>query len=91
MVYQKTIWKDRVAQRPRTYIESSNADGSITHVPAEGTITEAGTPVNASNLNKIENELYILSAQLEEITSDIDAGIFTDTAMGIPINGGSFV
>jgi hypothetical protein len=63
MAYIKTVWKDRVVQRPRTYIESANADGSITHVPSEGTVTEAGTPVNASNLNKIENELYRLGTQ----------------------------
>lgn len=63
MAYDKTIWKDRVVQRPRTYIETANPDGSITHIPSEGTVTEAGTPVNATNLNKIENELYRLGTQ----------------------------
>ncbi|MEK4006103.1 C1q-like domain-containing protein [Paenibacillus sp. FSL H3-0333] len=69
MAYDKTVWKDRVVQRPRTYIESANADGSITHIPSEGSITEVGTPVNASNLNKIENELYSLSTQLNGVVN----------------------
>lgn len=65
MAYNKTVWKDRVVSRPRTYIETSNADGSITHTPSEGTISEAGTPVNAINLNKIETELMEKSTRLD--------------------------
>lgn len=65
MAYNKTVWKDRVVSRPRTYIETSNADGSITHTPSEGTISETGTPVNAINLNKIETELAEKSTRLD--------------------------
>lgn len=71
MAYNKTIWRDRVVSRPRTYRESVNADGSITHIPSEGNISEAGTPVNANNLNKIEDELTRLGTQLAEIAINI--------------------
>lgn len=72
MAYTKTTWKDRLVQRPRTYIETTNPDGSITHVPSEGVITEAGTPVNALNLNRIENGLEAVSAAADMLRTDVD-------------------
>lgn len=72
MAYTKTTWKDRLVQRPRTYFETTNSDGSITHVPSEGAITEAGTPVNALNLNKLENGLEAVSVAADTLRTDVD-------------------
>lgn len=55
MVYQKTEWKDQNVESPRTYSVRQNLDGTITLLDAFGEITEVGTPVNAENMNKIEN------------------------------------
>ncbi|KQL54506.1 hypothetical protein AN964_14025 [Heyndrickxia shackletonii] len=54
MAYAKTDWKNRVVERPRTFKFQQNADASVTLIPDEGQIIEPGTPVNAENMNKIE-------------------------------------
>lgn len=54
MPYTKTIWKDRVVQNPNTYTKSGETSSEITLVAKPGTVTEAGTPLNATNLNKLE-------------------------------------
>ena len=35
----------------------NNPDGTVTLIPAPGTIVEPGTPVNAANLNGLEDDL----------------------------------
>ncbi|KRQ86063.1 hypothetical protein ABG79_02195 [Caloramator mitchellensis] len=57
-MYNKTLWKDRIVEKPRTYQVQNNSDGTITLIPTEGTIVEAGTPITAYNLNKIEDGIY---------------------------------
>lgn len=57
MAYDPTVWEDRVVERPRTYQIQNNPDGTITLIPAPGQVYEEGTPVNATNLNKLEQGL----------------------------------
>ena len=57
MNYTPTEWKDRVVEKPRTFNMQQNPDGTITLIPAPGTVVQEGTPVNAANLNKIEQGL----------------------------------
>jgi hypothetical protein len=52
--YNKTTWQDRLVQFPNRFVLTDNGDGTYTLVPAPGTITQIGTPLSASNLNKIE-------------------------------------
>ena len=52
--YTPTEWKDRVVEKPRTFNMQNNPDGTVTLTPAPGTVVQEGTPVNAANLNKIE-------------------------------------
>ena len=54
MSYEPINWKDRIVEKPRTYNVQNNPDGTITLIPAPGTVIEEGTPVNAANLNKLE-------------------------------------
>lgn len=54
MSYTPTEWKDRVVEKPRTFNMQNNPDGTVTLTPAPGTVVQEGTPVNAANLNKIE-------------------------------------
>ncbi|MCF6461505.1 hypothetical protein [Clostridium sp. Cult3] len=55
MAYERTIWKNREVERPRTFKKIENPDGTITLVPAEGNIIEPGTPIIAQNMNNIED------------------------------------
>ena len=55
MAYEPINWKDHVVERPRTYTEVVNGDGSITHTPAPGEIIQQGTPQSATNFNKMDN------------------------------------
>lgn len=55
MAYTKTEWKDQNVENPRTYTVRDNGDSTVTLMDAFGTVTELGTPVNAENMNKIEN------------------------------------
>jgi len=52
--YVKTTWTDRIVQKPLTYTQQNNGDGTTTLIPAEGTITQSGTPITASALNNME-------------------------------------
>lgn len=65
MSYEKTIWKDRVVEKPNTYRSVENSDGTITLYPITGQVIEKGTPVSAANLNKIENGIVELNEKLD--------------------------
>ena len=55
MAYVKNIWVDQDVERPKTYEVTNNQDGSITLTDSFGLVTELGTPVNAVNMNHIED------------------------------------
>lgn len=57
MAYKRNKWEDEVLEHPHRYKETDNGDGTITHVKEPGEIIEPGTPVNATNLNNIEEGL----------------------------------
>ncbi|MFD2659439.1 pyocin knob domain-containing protein, partial [Paenibacillus thailandensis] len=54
MAYDPTDWKDRAVQRPLTYTMQDNGDGTITLIPAPGTVYEPGTAFSAALANKME-------------------------------------
>lgn len=56
MAYTKTVWSDRVVDKPLTYTLQSNGDGTTTLIPAEGTIVQSGTPITAAALNNLETQ-----------------------------------
>ena len=64
MAYTKTTWVDRVVQYPTKYTASGTVPGDITLTANPGTVTQAGTPVNATNLNKIEDKLFDLDSKV---------------------------
>ena len=68
-------WVDRVVEKPRTFTMQNNADGTVTLIPAPGAVTQAGTPVNAANLNGIESEL---AAKLTTLKGTVTKAIFQD-------------
>ena len=52
-IFNPINWKDRIVERPRTYTEVTNPDGSRTDTPAPGEIQEPGTQISATNLNQM--------------------------------------
>lgn len=64
MAYTQTTWSDRNVQKPLTYSFTDNGDGTYTLVPAEGTIINAGTALNATNMNKIETGIGTVDKQV---------------------------
>lgn len=54
VTYIPTSWKNRLVEKPRTYTSTMDGQGRRTDTPAPGTIAEPGTPLNATNMNHIE-------------------------------------
>lgn len=54
MSYTKTIWKNRQVEHPRRYT-LVNTDGKTILSPEPGTVFEEGTPLNADNMQHIED------------------------------------
>ena len=77
MTYEPTHWQDRIVEKPRTYHVQNNPDGTITLIPAPGTVIQEGTPVNAANLNKLEQGLVTLPDSIYRI-GDIKTTARTD-------------
>lgn len=100
VTYTPTQWQNRVVQRPRTYTEVTNQDQSRTDTPAPGTIIQAGTPLNETNMNHIEqgikacadaiNEAALAITALQDLTAGhtrrLDENDQTDTAQGQAID-----
>lgn len=57
----KINWKDHVVERPRTYTETINSDGSKTYTPAPGEVLQQGTPQSATNFNTMDEALQHIS------------------------------
>lgn len=85
MVYEKTIWKNREVEKPKTYTMTDNGDGTITLVPAEGAVFEVGTPINAETMNKIEDAIDANDSGLANKV-DRDGDTLTGTLTGTTIN-----
>lgn len=70
MAYNRTVWENREVENPRTYVIETNSDGTVTLVPAEGTVIEAGTPISADPLNNVEEGILALEAALSEVNAN---------------------
>ena len=67
MAYKKTVWKNSVFEKPRTFRKQDNADGSFTLVPAFGKVIESGTKVDAETMNNIENGIESLEKKFDNM------------------------
>ncbi|WP_028609739.1 hypothetical protein [Paenibacillus harenae] len=62
MAYTKTNWFDRAVEFVNRYTKSGETADEVTLVQKPGTITQAGTPLNSANLNKIEQGIFDAAA-----------------------------
>jgi len=84
LAYTPTEWANREVEKPRTYIMTDNGDGTITLTPSEGQIFAPGTPLDATNLNKIEQQVASNTDNIETRVSksgDVMTGTFTGTVI----------
>lgn len=83
MAYVKNTWVDQDVERPKTYQVTTNQDGSITLTDSFGLVTELGTPVNAVNMNHIEDGLALsdLMQYSASVTYSVDEWV-TGTVNG---------
>lgn len=54
-MFEPKLWQDHVTTLENRYMESTNDDGTITHIPVEGEVIQQGTPQNAANFNHMED------------------------------------
>ena len=73
MSYNRILWKDHVVERPRTYMETVNEDGSKTMTPAPGEVLQQGTPMNARNFNSSEEAIMYYAAAFDMLSGIVDA------------------
>lgn len=78
MAFVKRVWKDRISEYPnRRTINDGNVTKQVTVGRDEGSITEAGTAFNASNMNDLEDriEAAFISGDLwNDFTGTLTAG-----------------
>lgn len=77
MAYTKNTWVDQDVERPKTYEVTNNQDGSITLTDSFGLVQEIGTPVNADNMNHIEEGIVACYSELVNKTGDTMTGTLT--------------
>lgn len=67
MAYTRKTWEDRTVERPLTFTQKTNTDGTITLIPSEGSIITAGTPMTAANMNNIEDGVSAAIAGVDDL------------------------
>jgi len=72
VAYKRTNWQDHAVERPRTYTETVNKDGSKTLVPSPGEVYQMGTPLSATNFNNAEEALLHYSVAFDLLMSVVN-------------------
>ena len=62
MSYVTTTWQDRIVEFPNRYTKTNETTNEVTLALNPGSVTQAGTAVNAGNLNNMEQGIF--NAQL---------------------------
>lgn len=76
MAYEKQIWEDRVVQNPMTYNMQTNDDGTITLIPAPGTVTKEGNLITAERMNHMEDGIAQIN-NLQGVIKSSDFALIT--------------
>jgi hypothetical protein len=88
-MYTPRVWKDRAVQFANRYLKSGETSLGVTLTADPGTVTEAGTPVNAANMNQLENAVaaaHVTADAAVKRSGDIMTGGLTATALAAANN-----
>lgn len=92
MAYTKTTWTDRIVQFAMRFTKSGETSTSVTLTSDPGTVTQAGTPINAANLNKLEQGVQdahtTADAALARSGGQMTGLITAQTGTGIALGDG---
>ena len=69
--YEKTNWQDHIVENPFAFLQTTNADGTINLEQKPGEILQEGTPVNARNLNHLEDGVWLNWSFLKELYDEM--------------------
>lgn len=83
MAYNRVNWVDHIVERPNTYMEIENEDGSITHDDSPGEIFYQGTPISSANLNNGEEGLLYLSVAYDWLCTLMSAHMMEDVVASV--------
>lgn len=94
--YVKTNWLDHIVENPFAFLETNNPDGTISLEPKPGEILQQGTPVNARNLNHMEDGIFLtfqmISDMYDKILSlQIDVATLKNTSINDMTNNIFFI
>lgn len=100
MIFNPINWKDRIVERPRTFTEVHNQDGSRTDTPAPGEVQEPGTQISATNLNRMDQgiqdakstaiQILIALRQMGWRVEDLEKATIQETGSKVLTNSLSF-
>jgi hypothetical protein len=70
-VYSPTQWRDHIVEFFNRFRKTDNADGTFDLERVEGDVYQDGTPVSATNLQKMDDEIARSSGLVDEHTLKI--------------------
>ena len=73
MPYTPTTWVDRAVQYPSRYTKSGETTTEVTLISSPGTVTAAGTAVNATNLNKMEAGIVSAHTDIASLSTTVNS------------------
>ncbi|OBZ13330.1 pyocin knob domain-containing protein [Bacillus sp. FJAT-26390] len=84
MAYTPRVWVDRAVATPNLYTKTGETASEVTLVAKPGTITQAGTPINAAAMNQLETGIQAAAANADKANTTILASpnLNTLTATG---------
>lgn len=85
MPYTKTNWVDRLVEFTNRFTKSNETATSVTLTADSGVVTQAGTPISAANLNKIEQG--IADALRKDGSEDMTGNLGVLGVKGVSANG----
>lgn len=68
--YNRVNFKDRLTEFPLRRLLVKNSDGTTDIQRSQGEVFEAGTPINARNLNNMDKQIYDLTNVVIELIDD---------------------
>jgi hypothetical protein len=71
MAYTPTGWVDRAVATPNKYTKSGETSTSVTLIQDPGAVTQTGTPINATNMNKMEQGIQAAASTADTAISNL--------------------
>ena len=85
VTYNRTVWRNHIVRRSRTYTETMNSDNSRTDTPAPGEIFQQGTPLDEEHLNNMEAGIEACAGAINDLEDvKLEETIYTSS---IPTSG----